>query len=239
MGPLLRSRFGAPYLYTRSCDSTQSLLDGELPEGAVAVAEHQTAGRGRRGRTWEAPAGSAILCSILLRPPASRPLPELALVGGIALALAIERSVGCSCQVKWPNDVLVAGRKIAGVLAEARGDHVVLGFGVNVNQAAAELPADPRTPAGSLRTLDGKCRDRAPLLADLLEAVEDSYRAWLGGGLAAVREALDERDALRNRRVVLDGRPGRAIGIARDGRLEIDFGEERVLVASGEVTCVD
>lgn len=237
--PLLRGGFGAPYLYVRSCDSTQSLLRADLPEGAVAVAEHQTAGRGRRGRRWEAPAGVAILCSVLLRPPTSRPLPELALVGGLALALALERSAGIACQVKWPNDVLVRGRKVAGVLAEGRGEHAVVGFGINVNQSSAELPVDTRTPAASLRAIDGIRRERAPLLASVLDELETCYRAWSAEGLAAILPGLRERDALDGRRIVLDGRPGRALGIAADGRLEVELAGEHVLVASGEVTCAD
>ncbi len=239
VGPLLRGQFGTPFLYERSCDSTQSLLGPGLPEGAVAVAEHQTAGRGRRGRRWDAPAGSAILCSVLLRPPSSRPLPELALVGGIALALAIEHSVGCRCGVRWPNDVLVSGQKVAGVLAEGRGDHAVLGLGVNVNQAPGELPTDTRTPAASLRMISGVQQERAPLLAAVLEALEASYRAWSAEGLAAVLPALRERDVLGGRRIMLDGKLAKAIGITDGGRLEVDLDGTRLLVTSGEVTVVD
>jgi BirA family biotin operon repressor/biotin-[acetyl-CoA-carboxylase] ligase len=176
---------------------------------------------------------------VLLRPPASRPLPELALVGGVAVALAIEREVALACEVKWPNDVLVDRQKVAGVLVEGRGSYAVLGFGVNVNQARAELPAETRTPAASLYVIDGTRRDRAPLLATLLEVFETSYRAWSAVGLRAVLQALREHDALAGHRILLDGRIGRALGIADDGRLEVQVGEERFLVASGEVTCVD
>ncbi len=141
--------------------------------------------------------------------------------------------------MKWPNDVLVEGRKVAGVLAEGRGDYAVLGLGVNVNQAPGELPTDTKTPAGSLRTVGGVKRERAPLLAAVLEALESSYRAWSAEGLAAILPALRERDVLEGRWIVLDGKRARAIGIAEDGRLEVDLQGERLLVASGDVTVAD
>src|SRR5919202_1655229 len=105
--PLLTGSFGRPYLYEERCESTQGLLATDDPEGAVAVCEVQTAGRGRQGRAWEAPPGAAILASILLRPPAQRAMPELSLVGGLAVAEAVERAIGLAVQVKWPNDVMV------------------------------------------------------------------------------------------------------------------------------------
>src|SRR5581483_11583083 len=128
----------------------------------------QTAGRGRLGRRWTAPAGSSLMTSILLRPPPSSPIAQLSLVAGLATAETVEQALDLSVQIKWPNDVMVDRRKVAGVLAEARDDVVVLGIGINVNQTAGELPADARLPVASLRTVDGVVRERAPLLADLI-----------------------------------------------------------------------
>lgn len=233
--PLLRGRFGSPYLYAPSCESTQRLLGGDLPEGAVAVCEEQTAGRGRLGRAWEAPAATSILCSVLLRPPAGRPA-ELSLLGGLAAAATVERALARPCAVKWPNDVLVEARKVAGVLGELRGETVVLGIGLNVNQRAAELPAAPRTPAASLFALDGVYRPRAPLLADLVGELEERYARWLGEGLGAFAAELEARDFLRGRRVTVDGLRGVADGIAADGRLVLLTESSRRLVASGDVT---
>ncbi|HEX4929960.1 MAG TPA: biotin--[acetyl-CoA-carboxylase] ligase, partial [Gaiellaceae bacterium] len=116
------------------------MLDSAQPEGAVAVCEEQTAGRGRMGRAWEAPAGSSILMSLLLRPPAGRPAAELSLVAGVATALAVEHGTGLAAQIKWPNDVMLDRRKVAGVLAELKDGAVVLGIGLNVNQGRDELP---------------------------------------------------------------------------------------------------
>lgn len=234
--PLLEGAFGRPYRYEPTVASTQGLLAPGDPEGAVAACEEQTAGRGRLGRTWEAPYGTAILVSILLRPPAGRRVQELSLVAGIATALTAERALGLASQVKWPNDVLVNRSKVAGVLAEARDDAVVLGIGLNVNQRRDELPSGGTPPAASLRTIDAVVRERAPLLALLLAEVEKAYGRWREGGLAELYVDLGPRDFLRNRRVRVGDEAGLAIAIDREGRLEVDVGGERRLVESGEVT---
>ena len=115
----LRGRFGRPYTFVDRCASTQRLLDG-APEGAVAATDEQTEGRGRLGRTWHAPAGSSLLFSIVLEPdvPSDR-LPELSLVAGAAVAEALAAQANVETTVKHPNDVLIGGRKVAGILAEA------------------------------------------------------------------------------------------------------------------------
>jgi BirA family biotin operon repressor/biotin-[acetyl-CoA-carboxylase] ligase len=234
--PLLAGRFGRPYRYEQRCESTQVLL-GEAPEGAVAVCDEQSSGRGRLGRTWQAPPGTSILCSILLRPPGERRLPELSLVAGMAAADAVEQALGLTAQIKWPNDVMVNRRKVAGVLAEARDGAVILGIGINVNQTRDQLPADPRGgPAASLRTIDGVERDRAPVLATLLERVEGRYDAWCDSGLDAVYDFIGARDFLRGRRVAVDGAEGYAVGIDRQGRLEVDTGSGRRVFEGGEIT---
>jgi BirA family biotin operon repressor/biotin-[acetyl-CoA-carboxylase] ligase len=177
--PLLRGRFGRPYRYVDTCRSTQLLIGPDDAEGAVAVANEQTKGRGRLGRVWHAPAGSSVLASVLLTPavdPAR--LPELSLVAGRAVAEAIA-AVGAEPSVKFPNDVLIGGRKVAGILAEASDGRVILGIGVNVNQAEAELPTETETPPTSLRIETGAPVDRAGLLATILERLERAYDAWL------------------------------------------------------------
>ena len=232
--PLFAGRFGRPYRYEQSCESTQLLV--AAAEGAVAVCDEQTSGRGRLGRSWQAPPGSAILCSILLRPPAERPAPELSLVGGMAAADAVEQALGLAAQIKWPNDVMVNRRKVAGVLAEARDGDVALGIGLNVNQTREQLPADPRSPAASLRTIDGVERERAPILAQLLDRLEAHYDAWCEAGLDALYDFLGARDFLRGRRIAVDGTRGYAVGIDRRGRLEIETDGGRRAFASGEVT---
>jgi BirA family transcriptional regulator, biotin operon repressor / biotin---[acetyl-CoA-carboxylase] ligase len=181
--PRLRGRLGQPYLFVERCLSTQRLLGEDDPEGAVAVANEQTAGRGRLGREWLAPARTSLLVSVLLRPevePAR--LPELSLVAGRACAEAIAEVAELETEVKFPNDVLVRGRKVAGILAEASEGRVVLGVGVNVSQEAGQLPPDARTPATSLRIETGREVDRAELLVALLDRLERHYDDWLLSG---------------------------------------------------------
>ncbi|HUK94547.1 MAG TPA: biotin--[acetyl-CoA-carboxylase] ligase [Gaiellaceae bacterium] len=233
--PLLTGRFGRPYAYAERCESTQTLIDRSGPEGAVAVAEEQTAGRGRLRRAWEAPRGSSILCSILLRPPPGPDLAQLSLVGGLAAAEAVEDALGLAAQIKWPNDVMVNRRKVAGVLAESREDVVVLGIGINVSQERTELPPATVAPA-SLRTVDGAAHERAPLLASLLARVEHNYDGWLDRGLDAIYDGLGSRDFLRGRTVTVDGATGEAVGISRAGALVVEVGGELRTIEAGEVT---
>jgi BirA family transcriptional regulator, biotin operon repressor / biotin---[acetyl-CoA-carboxylase] ligase len=180
MVPRLRGRFGRPYEHVGSTPSTQLLLAPDAPEGALVVAEEQTAGRGRLGRSWFAPAGTSLLCSLQLRPdtPTER-LPELTGVAARACADAIAALTGLEPALKFPNDVLVGGRKVAGILAEARDGRVVLGVGINVNLPVDELPEDVDRPATSLLVETGRELDRAELLAELLERLERRYDAWL------------------------------------------------------------
>lgn len=178
--PLLRGRFGRPYRYAEVTPSTQRLLRPDDSEGAVAVAEEQTAGRGRLGRSWHAPARTSVLVSVVLEPgvPAPR-LPELSLVAGDAVAAAIAAETGLAPSIKYPNDVLVGGRKVAGILAESSEGRVVLGIGVNANQAEDGLPAETQTPPTSLRLEVGRAVERAPLLATILYELERGYDAWV------------------------------------------------------------
>ena len=178
--PRLRGRFGRPYLYVESCPSTQRLLGPEHPEGAVAVADEQTEGRGRLGRHWLSPPGVSVLCSILLEPAVeTQHLPELSLVAGEACAEAIAAVTGLEPEIKLPNDVLLGGRKAAGILAEARDGRVVLGIGVNVNVPLDDLPAEVNRPATSLLVETGAEVNRAELLVELLVVLERRYDEWV------------------------------------------------------------
>ena len=177
--PLLRGRLGKPYSFVDRCASTQRLLGEDDPEGATVAADEQTEGRGRLGRRWEAPPGRAILVSVLLRPDPPMPLwPELSLVAGEAVAAALRAETGVEASLRHPNDVVIAGRKLVGVLPEARSGRVVLGIGVNVNQTADELPRDTAKPPTSLRIELGREVERAPLLAAILAELELRYDAW-------------------------------------------------------------
>jgi BirA family transcriptional regulator, biotin operon repressor / biotin---[acetyl-CoA-carboxylase] ligase len=178
--PLLRGRFGRPYRYAEMTPSTQRLLLPDDPEGAVAVAEEQTEGRGRLGRSWHAPRGSSVLVSVVLEPAVPSPrLPELSLVAGEAVAAAIAAETGLAPTIKHPNDVLVGGRKTAGILAESSEGRVVLGIGVNANQPEDDLPTETQTPPTSLMVEAGREIDRPRLLAAILLELERAYDAWV------------------------------------------------------------
>jgi BirA family biotin operon repressor/biotin-[acetyl-CoA-carboxylase] ligase len=189
----LHGRLGTPYRYIESCPSTQKLLGDADSEGTTVVTDHQTQGRGRLGRTWEDVPGRSILMSVLLRPTVPMPLwPELSLVAGEAVAAAL-REVGVDASLRHPNDVVVAGRKLVGILAEASGGtpraklprsgappgQVVLGIGVNVNQTEDELPRETVKPPTSVRIELGREIERAPLLASILSELERGYDRWL------------------------------------------------------------
>jgi BirA family biotin operon repressor/biotin-[acetyl-CoA-carboxylase] ligase len=183
--PLLRGRFGHVYLYMELVPSTQRVLREETEEGAVAVAEEQSEGRGRLGRSWEAPARTSILVSVLLLPRVDPPkLPELSLVAGGAVAEAIAVVTGIEPVIEFPNDVLIGGRKVAGILAESSEGRVILGIGVNVNQTSEELPPDARKEPTSLRLEVGEQVDRAVLLAEILVRLERAYDAWISSDAA-------------------------------------------------------
>jgi BirA family biotin operon repressor/biotin-[acetyl-CoA-carboxylase] ligase len=159
--PKLRGAFGRAYVYAPETGSTQRMLPDDAPHGAVALAEHQTDGRGRLGRVWVDEPGAGLAFSVVLRPPSPvARWPELTLVAAQAVAGAI----GETAEIKPPNDVLVDGRKVAGILAEA-GERVVLGIGVNVGVA-------PWPGAGSID------RDRLELLVEILDRLERGYDRW-------------------------------------------------------------
>ena len=150
------------------------------------MAEEQTEGRGRLGRSWHAPPRSSVLMSVLLGPAmTSERLPELSLVAGGAVAQAIAEVTGLEPAIKFPNDVLLRDRKVAGILAEASEGRVVLGVGVNANQTEEELPDQTQHPPTSLRIELDAPVDRAQLLAAILLQLERAYEAWNATGTSA------------------------------------------------------
>jgi len=177
--PLLLGRLGSPYRFVEECASTQALLGPDEAEGTTVATDLQTQGRGRLGRTWETPPGRALLFSVLLHPrPPMALWPELSLVAGDAVAATLREQTGVRAELSHPNDVLIEGRKVAGILPEASVGRVVLGVGVNVNQTGEELPAETPKPPTSLRAETGREWRRAPLLAAILLELERRYDDW-------------------------------------------------------------
>lgn len=220
-------RLGSPRLHLRRTDSTsdraRALAAAGAPHGTLVTASEQTAGRGRQGRAWSAPPGRALLCSVVLRDP-PRLLP-------LAAGVAVAEAIGQGARLKWPNDVLLEGGKVAGILAEGRPQEgwAVLGAGVNVAVRPEDLPAELRSTAATL--------GREPAaIEELLGAVLRSLGEWLGAPDGEVLEAFRERDALAGRRVAWAGGAGVASGVDGDGRLVVTSadGAARALEA-GEV----
>jgi BirA family transcriptional regulator, biotin operon repressor / biotin---[acetyl-CoA-carboxylase] ligase len=224
-------RIGTPRVHFRLTDSTNArareLAGRGAPHGAVVTAAEQSAGRGRQGRTWTAPAGRGLLCSVLIRDP-PRLLP---LVAGVAVAEVVDGTVaGSDAQIKWPNDVLLGGRKVAGILVEARLQErwAVVGIGLNVAVREADFPVEVRDRAGTLG-LDPDAIE--PTLTALLRALE----RWLAADSDAVLEAVRGRDALLGRPVRWSGQVGTGAGIDEDGRLVVRTDAGEVRLDAGEV----
>jgi BirA family biotin operon repressor/biotin-[acetyl-CoA-carboxylase] ligase len=212
--PRLRGRFGRPYLWADECESTQELAR-PLPEGGVAACDRQLQGRGRRGRSWQAQAGTGLLFSLALEP---RTPPQRLAGFSLVAAEAVADACHDRALVRWPNDVVLDGRKLAGVLPELRNGKLVLGVGVNVNMGESQLPADTRVPATSLQIATGAPVDRVELLVALLAGLERRYDAFERDGFTGL-----ERDELRGRHVALVGAgSGISEGVDGDGRLLLD-----------------
>jgi BirA family biotin operon repressor/biotin-[acetyl-CoA-carboxylase] ligase len=231
-----------------NADLLARAADGE-PEGAVLAAEQQDAGRGRMGRSWVAPPRAALTFSMLLRPRDVPPARRgwLSLLAGVAAASSVRAVAGVDATLKWPNDVLVRGAKLGGILAEAAGQAVVIGIGLNVSTGPDELPPlGPGALAATSLRLSGSARlDREALLADLLAGFERRYRAWYQVLGDAERSGLHAEytrlSATLGRRVRVE-RPagqhlvGLAIGIDPDGRLLVrESSAAELAVAAGDV----
>jgi BirA family transcriptional regulator, biotin operon repressor / biotin---[acetyl-CoA-carboxylase] ligase len=216
------------------------------PEGVVVVAEHQTAGRGRLLRRWVAPPRSSLLLSVLLRPDSvsAGRWPWLPLLAGVAVHDSVADVAGVDARLKWPNDVLVGGRKVAGVLVERvdadAGPAAVIGIGLNVSLGPSELPTESST---SLAIAGAATTDRATILVELLRRLESRYRDWTGAGgdpdTGLRADYIAACDTVgRDVRVELpDGSAlvGRALGVDAQGRLEVDADGERRAVGAGDV----
>src|ERR1700720_1976596 len=219
-------RIGWRIHYFDEIDSTQEaareLAASGADQGTVVIAERQTAGRGRMGRTWHSPAGVNLYATIILRPPIPiADVPRLSLVAGVAAAEALDTVAPGIVALKWPNDVWLNGRKAGGIIAEAVTDArqrlkcVLLGIGLNLNLAPGDVPDDLRDKATSVRIATGHACDRIELAATLFNRLHSRYMEVEAGGFAAVRPAWERYSALTGRRVtVIDG-DARIAGVVR------------------------
>jgi len=215
-------------------DDLESLAGDGAGDGLVLLALEQTAGRGRRGAPWFSAPGESLAFSILVRPDEPKALwPRLALAAGLAVAQALE-SFGPACGIKWPNDVWIGGRKVAGILVEAGQDHVVVGIGLNVN--THRFPGEVAAIATSLRMETGITHSRPEVLAAVIRRFA-THRQAINQGFPEIIRAVSERCVLSGRRVSLLTAKGRVTGtvesIAPGGELLLrtDGGIRRLMQA--------
>lgn len=247
------SSIGRHYIFEKEMPSTNSFLGNlavsKCHDGMVAVTDRQTGGRGRMQRTWHSPAGVNLYFSVFLQPSKSpSEVPELALVAAWAVVRAITAvTPSIKAGVKWPNDVLVGGRKLAGILCEMQAEtdvihKVILGVGLNVNLTRQQLPSDLRKRATSLRMETGDPISRPLVMGALLNSLEEGYRRWLKDGLGSFLPDLEEWSELTGKRVKVEtfGKriEGTVVGMSADGGLVLKEGRGRCTVHSGEVTLV-
>jgi BirA family biotin operon repressor/biotin-[acetyl-CoA-carboxylase] ligase len=223
-------------------DVVAALADRGEPEGTVVVADAQTAGRGRHGRTWASPAGAGLYMSALMRPPAHA-VGLLTIAAGVALAEGIQAASGLRTQLKWPNDVYMDGRKLAGILAEAGTSqtgvqHVVLGCGINLMPAA--YPPEVAARATSIESELGRPIDRGLLLAQCLTALHRRDQDLRANARGPVIASWRERaSSTFGRRVEWNVAGVTRYGVAEDidetGALLVRDGSSRARVIAGEV----
>lgn len=248
-------KFGHPHRHYRSTDSTNTrareLVEAGSAGGTVVTAAEQTAGRGRQGRSWTAPAGKALLYSAILRP-----LDERHLLLPLSVPLAVceaaeELAPGIECAIKWPNDIWIEGRKLAGVLIEAKPQDgwAVIGVGLNLSIAPNEFPPDLQDTAislfGSSEGGRGESRRSLPAVAPAglrptpptaTAALSRHLDRWVDAPGEEVLAAWRRRDALRGREISWDGGAGTADGIEDSGDLiVVAAGGDRVVLGAGEV----
>ena len=240
---------GKDTLCYETIDSTNAqakrLAEAGYGDGTLIVADHQEAGRGRRGRSWETPAGTNIAMSLLLKPEINpNNASMITLVAALAVSKAITQITGEPAPIKWPNDIVMNGKKVCGILTEMSAqfdyvNHIVVGIGINVN--IESFPEEIAETATSLRIETGKQISRAELIEAVWEQIETVYEVYLQ--TQDLRNLVKEYDARlinmhRNVKVLDPKEPfeGRAMGITPRGELMVDTWESRKLVSSGEVS---
>jgi BirA family biotin operon repressor/biotin-[acetyl-CoA-carboxylase] ligase len=225
-------------------DLAKELAASQAPEGTLVVAEGQSRGRGRLGREWSSPPGAGLYVSVLLRPPLPpADLPQITLTAAVAVVRALKGATGVAPGIKWPNDLILAGKKLGGILTEMETEsdqirHLVLGLGLNVNNR--EFPAEIRDLATSLALVTGRSFSRLAILKAWLEELESLYQLFLGREFARILAEWKEYTVTLGQFVRVRQGPveisGQALEVAPDGALLIETRTgEIVRVTSGEI----
>lgn len=243
LAPVRAQQPGRRIVWLESTGSTMAealkLLREGCASGTVVGAEEQTAGKGRLGRNWHSQRGAGLYASLVLRTSLEgKDLPALTMALGLAAAESITATAGVRCDLRWPNDVLLQGRKCAGILTELHGKDVVAGIGINVNQSS--FPAELAPAATSLRLASGRSQSREGLLARLLEAVDAYLELLTTHGPMPILALFSQASSyVHGRRVVVD-QEGEALSGTTDGldacgflRLRLDDGSRRLILAGG------
>jgi BirA family biotin operon repressor/biotin-[acetyl-CoA-carboxylase] ligase len=241
--PRLR-RLGDPLRCFATIGSTNDAASAIGSEGAVVVADQQTAGRGRRGHVWFSPPGSGLYVSVVLTPSAARVEPDraavvLTLASGVAIAEGIEAATGLRAHLKWPNDLFIGRRKLSGILAEAEATHVTLGYGINVGPMA--YPRELGDRATSLESELGRPIDRELVFAETIAALDARYHDLLDGRIDAILDAWRLRSPGSRGATVSWTTPagpqlGRTDGIDDRGALIVRVGDRVERIVAGELT---
>ncbi len=241
--------FGRNIRYEPVAKSTQILAHqwarAGAVEGSLVIADEQQEGKGRLGRTWHSPPRTGIWMSLILRP--SIPLQQashLTLLASVGVCMAIRKQTNLPITIKWPNDLLLHGKKVCGILTELRGDqdrinYVILGMGLNVNQTEEDFPVDLREIATSLAVEGGKKYSRANLIAQIMQELEEYYRLYLKGGFDPIREKWESLSNLMGKSITARTPQTTVVGIAErlhsDGSLLVRSGGEVITIYSADI----
>ena len=243
---------GCVFHYLETVDSTNHvalrLAQEGAPEGTVVMADRQTAGKGRLQRVWQSPPGCNIYLSVILRPTASPPeASRITLLSGVAIAEAIASICPAGVTIKWPNDVLIRGRKVCGILAEMAtvggSRAVILGIGLNVNIRREDFDPGHRDMATSLFEETGRTHSREDVVFLLCEWLERSYESFRCTGFAPIREKWIARSDMTGKRIRVlfrdEVQEGVMAGIDLDGKLLLNDGQGDVRrITAGDVTII-
>ncbi|MDU5140609.1 MAG: biotin--[acetyl-CoA-carboxylase] ligase [Paenibacillus dendritiformis] len=224
LGKLAPGAFGNRLRILEKTESTQNeaaawAKEG-VPEGAVVLAEEQTGGRGRQGHVWHSPAGKGVWMSIVLRPRIPLPYtPHLTLLSAVAMFRAMKKLTSAPLGIKWPNDILADGKKVAGILLESAAEderllYVIAGIGISVNLEAADFPEELQDRATSLKIVTGQEIDRASLVAACLQELEQLYRLYEEEGFGPIRTLWEAQSITLGRRMTVETPQGPLEGVA-------------------------
>jgi BirA family biotin operon repressor/biotin-[acetyl-CoA-carboxylase] ligase len=248
------TRIGGRLEFFKQTTSTNAdafrLAEAGAIEGTVALADSQSGGKGRRGRVWSSPAGVNLYCSVVLRPDIMpHEAPQLTFLSAVAVAVAIEQTTKLIPEIKWPNDLLVSGKKVAGLLNEMSAEtdginFVILGIGVNLNMTAEQFPDDLRHPATSLFLESGVRVDRSHFASTMLNKLDRLYADFLVHGFEPVRAEWQQRCNANGRHVIVSDSGnerigGLFIGIDTDGSMLLKSDDNKLhRITSGDVRVI-